>query len=428
MSLLENYWKPINIVALINLIAFSLLYLYQQPYDYRIILIGVLITVIVYLTNILMIKLKYEDEILFLIVSMLASIGLIILYRLDPTLGSKQIAWFVLGNVLFFCGVYIYRKITFWDQLILFYPALSLILFCLTLLFGTKIKGATNWIMIGSFGIQPSEIIKLLFIFFIAAYYRHPEKLQINNFPWYRRKINLDGKYVFMFLVYIHIGFLVVQRELGTGLLFLLIYLILLYVFDTNIKFLFINLGIALLGGLAGFNFIHHLQVRLVAWLNPWADIAGKGYQITQSLFAIGAGGFFGTGIGLGQPEYIPEVSTDFIFSAICEELGIFGGVAVVLLYFILVYRGIKITLIVKDLFHKAVALGISVMFGLQSFIIIGGVIKLIPLTGITLPYISYGGSSLTASFVALGILQAVSIKAVGEEAAGAAEIQQENN
>ncbi|MDD4752888.1 MAG: FtsW/RodA/SpoVE family cell cycle protein [Desulfitobacteriaceae bacterium] len=425
---MENYRRPINIVALINLMAFGLLYFYQQPYDYRIVIVGVLITGIVYLTNILMIKLKYEDEILFLIVSMLASVGLIILYRLDPVLGYKQLAWFVLGNVLFFCGAYIYRKLTIWDQLIYVYPVLSLILFCLTLLFGTKIKGATNWIMIGSIGFQPSEIIKLLFIFFIAAYYRHPDKLTINNFPWYRRKIKLDSKYVFMFLVYLHIGFLAAQRELGTGLLFLLIYLIMLYVFDSNFKFFLANMGMVLLGGLAGFAFVHHVQVRFMAWMNPWADVAGKGYQITQSLFAIGAGGFFGTGIGLGQPEYIPEVTTDFIFSAICEELGVFGGVAVVLLYFILVYRGIKITLNIKDCFHKAVALGISVMLGFQSFIIIGGVIKLIPLTGITLPFISYGGSSLTTSFIALGILQATSFKAVGEEVTDAAEIQQENN
>ncbi|MDD2498782.1 MAG: FtsW/RodA/SpoVE family cell cycle protein, partial [Desulfitobacteriaceae bacterium] len=303
---MENYRRPINIVALINLMAFGLLYFYQQPYDYRIVIVGVLITGIVYLTNILMIKLKYEDEILFLIVSMLASVGLIILYRLDPVLGYKQLAWFVLGNVLFFCGAYIYRKLTIWDQLIYVYPVLSLILFCLTLLFGTKIKGATNWIMIGSIGFQPSEIIKLLFIFFIAAYYRHPDKLTINNFPWYRRKIKLDSKYVFMFLVYLHIGFLAAQRELGTGLLFLLIYLIMLYVFDSNFKFFLANMGMVLLGGLAGFAFVHHVQVRFMAWMNPWADVAGKGYQISQSLFAIGAGGFFGTGIGLGQPEYIP--------------------------------------------------------------------------------------------------------------------------
>jgi cell division protein FtsW (lipid II flippase) len=152
-------------------------------------------------------------------------------------------------------------------------------------------------------------------------------------------------------------------------------------------------------------------------WMNPWADAAGKGYQITQSMFAIGAGGFFGRGIGLGNPNLIPEVKTDFIFSAICEEVGIFGGIAVILLYFILVYRGFKISLYIKDSFKKLVALGITLMFGFQTFIIIGGVIKFIPLTGITLPFISYGGSSLTSGFIALGILQALSKESYsGEE------------
>ena len=166
---------------------------------------------------------------------------------------------------------------------------------------------------------------------------------------------------------------------------------------------------LAAAGGLGGVIFVNHVRVRVDAWLNPWADIAGKGYQITQSLFAIGSGGFFGTGLGLGRPDLIPEVSTDFIFSAICEEMGILGGVSVVLLYFILAYRGFKIALYATDYFAKVLALGLTLIFGFQTFIIIGGVIKLIPLTGITLPFISYGGSSLSINFIALGVLQALS-------------------
>lgn len=152
-----------------------------------------------------------------------------------------------------------------------------------------------------------------------------------------------------------------------------------------------------------------HVQVRYEAWVNPWRDIAGRGYQITQSLFAIAEGGFFGTGLGLGRPDSIPEVHTDFIFSAICEEMGIFGGIAVILLYFILIYRGFKIALQINDMFKKIVALGITLTYSYQTFIIIGGVTKLIPLTGITLPFISYGGSSLVSAFIAFGILQGIS-------------------
>ena len=144
-------------------------------------------------------------------------------------------------------------------------------------------------------------------------------------------------------------------------------------------------------------------------WLNPWQLIDNKGYQITQSLFAIANGGFFGTGVGLGHPDFIPEVHTDFIFSAICEEMGIFTGIAVMMLFLILVYRGFKIAFSQEDKFFKIVAFGISSLFGFQAFIIFGGVIKMIPLTGITLPFISYGGSSMIASFIGLGILQVAS-------------------
>ena len=185
----------------------------------------------------------------------------------------------------------------------------------------------------------------------------------------------------------------------------------LLYVFDGSNRFILLNMSAAAVGAVGGYTFLYHIKVRVEIWLDPWRDIAGKGYQITQSLFAIGSGGFFGTGIGMGRPDMIPEVNTDFIFSAICEEMGIFGGVSVILLYFILTYRGFKIALVVKDTFNKLVALGITLMFGFQTFLIIGGVIKLIPLTGITLPFISYGGSSLTTSFIALGILQGISAK-----------------
>lgn len=424
MSLLHNYRRPVNIVALINLLAFTLLYFYQKTAGTNVIIAGCLMLGLVYLSNILMVLLKFEDEILFLIVSMLSSLGIVMLFRLDPAMGLKQIIWFAGGNILFFVSAFIYQRIKFWDRLMYVYLLGSFVLFMATLIFGRTVKGATNWILIGGFSFQPSEIIKLLFIFFIASYFSYPKKLEI-NFTFKQRKIHLEHQYVFMFLAYLHMGFLVLQRELGTALLFFCILIIFLYVFDGRLRHILANLGVAFLGGWAGYLFIHHVRVRVTTWLNPWADAAGKGYQITQSLFAIGAGGFFGSGIGLGLPEYIPEVNTDFIFSAICEEMGIFGGIAVVLLFFILVYRGIKITLAVKNSFYKATALGISVMFAFQSFIIIGGVIRLIPLTGITLPFISYGGSSLIESFIALGIMQAISAKSVAEE--GNDEREQEN-
>ena len=214
-----------------------------------------------------------------------------------------------------------------------------------------------------------------------------------------------------MTVTFINMFLMILQREWGTMALLYMLYIVVLYAFGENRRFLVGNMACAIPVGLFGYFFIYHIKVRVDIWLNPWADASGKGYQILQSLFAIGEGSFTGRGLGLGRPDLIPAVKTDFIFSAICEELGIMSGIAVILLYFILFYRGIKISLNTSERFYKVISLGISVMFGIQTFIIIGGVIKLIPLTGITLPFISYGGSSLVSGFVALGILQAISNK-----------------
>jgi cell division protein FtsW (lipid II flippase) len=169
-------------------------------------------------------------------------------------------------------------------------------------------------------------------------------------------------------------------------------------------------------GIVLGYTLFDHVRIRIATWLDPWKYIDNKGYQITQSLFAIASGGFFGTGIGLGHPDFIPAVHTDFIFSAICEEMGVFTGMAIIMLFLILVYRGFKIAFSQDDKFFQIVAFGISILFGFQSFIIFGGVMKLIPLTGITLPFVSYGGSSLLSSFIALGVLQVASEEIEQEE------------
>ncbi|HZK57036.1 MAG TPA: FtsW/RodA/SpoVE family cell cycle protein, partial [Clostridia bacterium] len=219
----------------------------------------------------------------------------------------------------------------------------------------------------------------------------------------------IKNKYAFLTIIYLHLFLLLAQRELGMTVLFYTIFISIFYIYEEDYKLLLYNIGAMGIILVLSYFTLAHVRVRLTTWTDPWNQITGKGYQIVQSLFAITAGGFFGTGLGLGNPDYIPVVHTDFIFSAICEEMGLFGGMAVVLLYFILVYRGFKIALTIKDTFKKIVALGITLIYGYQTFIIVGGVIKLIPLTGVTLPFISYGGSSLISAFIAFGILQALS-------------------
>ena len=416
MLKLNSLRQPLYFIVLLNILAIILLLFHKQPYDYQILFQGLLITIMICATYFILIKKNLGDEYLFLIVSMLTSIGYIMIYRLDPVLGLKQTIWFAIGIILFFLSYYTFSKVKVWDKLMFYYILSSIILFFITLAFGKNIKGSTNWIVFYGHSYQPSEIIKILFVLFFASFYRHSEQIILKDIKFTINPSQISSKLFLMVITFMYAGLFVLQNDWGTSLLLFLTYFALLYILDNNLKFLFNNLSIAVVGALVGFFYVYHIKVRIDAWLNPWADISGKGYQITQSLFAIGSGGFFGTGIGLGRPDFIPEVKNDFIFSAICEEMGIFVGVAVILLFFILSYRGFKIALTVKDTFQKTLALGITLIFGLQTFIIIGGVIKLIPLTGITLPFISYGGSSLTASFIALGILQAISNKSFIKE------------
>ena len=414
MKSYTRFVKPVYLVILINLMGFLLLYLYKEPYDNITIFAGLSIIALICLTYALILKLEMGDEYLFLIVSMLMSIGFIMLYRLDKNLALKQIIWLSIGIIMFFACYYAYLKINMWQKFLYFYPVVSYILFIITIVFGGGRRGANNWIAIGRISIQASEIIKVLYIFFLASYYTDPDKLNVCpiTIKGLNIKINISRQLIFIALNYIFIGFLFLQRELGTAFLFFGVFIFFLFIFGSRISTLIINAIMACIGVVFSYFYFYHIRVRFQTWINPWSDISNKGYQITQSLFAIGSGGFFGTGLGLGRPDFVPEVHTDFIFSAICEEMGIFGGIAVIFLFFIFAYRGFKVSLMVNETFDRIVALGITLMFALQTFIILGGVIKLIPLTGITLPFISYGGSSLVSGFISLGILQAISKKA----------------
>ncbi len=433
-----NRYRPIYFIVFFNLLAFGLLFL-RNP-SKTVLFTCLIMMAMIYFVYFLLQWKKWGDLYLFLIVAMLSSIGLIMIFRLDPELGTKQIIWFAGGIILFLLSYCIFTYIKFWNKLTYFYIGLAIALFLLTLLFGSNISGATNWIRMGKLSVQPSEYIKIIFIFFLACYYAKPDVLEVpsfsikerdikvpsfsikeknikmRNFTIKERDIKIPNNIMLSIVSYVFLVFFVLQREWGGAVLLFLIHIVLLFVFENDWKVILGNIALAFVGGLLGVLFVNHIQVRIDIWLNPWEDIAGKGYQVTQSLFAIGSGDFFGRGLGLGSPRYIPEVETDFIFSAICEEMGILGGVAVIMLYYILVYRGFKIALTVENTFYKAIALGITLIFAFQTFIIIGGVIKLIPLTGITLPFISYGGSSLTTSFIALGILQGISKDVGGDE------------
>lgn len=398
----KNPLHPLYMLILFDILAFVLLYVRQTPPDIRALIIGSSLIAATLLVYLLTRVLKLGDRYIFLIVSMLFSMGELMLYRLDSELGIKQVQWFGISLAIYFLSYVIFGLIPFWNKLLFLWPFLAVVLFLLTMLFGTEVNGSKNWIFVKGFSIQTSEIMKLVFVFYLACFYCQKDKL-LARYP--KALVTLG----FMAISYMIMGLMVLQREWGTPLLLFLVFSLILYIFENDLKLFLVNSLAAIAAGTVGTVFVYHIQVRVEAWLNPWKDISGKGYQIAQSLFAIGSGDFFGSGIGMGRPDFIPDVENDFIFSAICEEMGMFGGAAVILLFLLLAYRGFKIALKTSDTFNKALALGITLMFAFQAFIIIGGVIKLFLLTGITLPFISYGGSSLAINFAALGVLQRIS-------------------
>lgn len=402
---------PIYLVALVDLTLFGPLSMISGTFAPFILTLGAVKVALTFLTTIILRKFRMGDTYIALIVAMILSIGLAMQLRLSTEIGVKQFIWYLIGLGLFILTTSIYHLIYKRIKSIWFFYALMIFLFILTLIIGTSINGAKNWIILGRFSFQPSEFIKILFVFFMASFVSDPDALRLKI-----ANRTTSSKWTLMLLVFIVLGFFVIQREFGTALLIFIVYLSILYVFEKAMIFIAINAIIAGLAALVAIQLTPHLGVRIDSWLNPFSDIAGKGYQITQSLFAIGSGSFFGTGLGMGYPHFIPNVETDFIFSAICEEMGIFGGIAIIVLFMLLVYRGIKICLLLRNPFTKSLAFGLTITVGFQTFLIIGGVTRLIPLTGITLPFVSYGGSSLISSFIIIGLLQSLSGYILREE------------
>lgn len=396
-----NYRLPAYLLVLMNILGFGLLYM-ANDYRSSVLMVGAGMLGIFILIYSILVICRMGDKFLVLIASMLMTIGVLMLCRIDIVMGARQIVWIGVGGIVFFAAYCVFYNISFWDKLWFFYAVAGAGLFVLTLVFGETVNGSKNWIKVGKIAFQPSELIKILYIMFLACRY---------SGSWKKPFLRISPMLTTGAVTYAYIMFLVLQRDWGTILVLFMIFIFMIYTYEEDRRFLIFNIAAASIVGLLGLKFLYHIQVRVKVWLDPWSDIADKGWQIAQSLFAIASGGYFGRGLGNGSPTYIPEVHTDFIFAAICEEMGVFGGAAVIILFFLLSYRCFKITLKTKNEYNKAVALGLTLMFALQTFIIIGGVIKFIPLTGITVPFVSYGGTSIVVSFASLGIMQAVSAR-----------------
>lgn len=363
-------------------------------------ILSISLIVVTLIATTLIQKQSSGDSYLFLIASVIFTIGETMIYRLDQAMGLHQLKVYLLSLFAFFLVYAFYRKTrTRWENRFRLYFLIIVALFLATFAFGRVQGGAKNWIRIGGFQFQPSEFAKIPFVFMIASWYQNYEDYQKNFWTQYSLSI----------AVFILIALFFLQRELGTALVFFMVFIACQFAFETHSWVLLLNLALALAGLFVGYKFFPHVQDRVAIWLNPWADVNMKGYQIVQSLFAIAEGKFFGTGLGLGQPDRIPLSYSDFIFASVIEEMGSFMGICLILLFVIFLYRGMKIAMEQAQDFYVALAVSISVLFASQAFIMFAGVMKVIPLTGITVPFLTYGGSSLLSSFILLAILQVAS-------------------
>ena len=398
--------KPRNLLLIFEILSILLLFSYNNNnVDRYIVILFLGLILIVYISNLVLGKVSSGDNYIFLIVSMLLSLGIITIYRLSPKLGLRQLIWVLAGILVFYLTYFVIRAMRRLEYMTGLYLGLSILFFLLTIILAPDKYGAKNWIEISEgITIQLSEFTKILVIFLIASFY--------TTFQTRLKKLNYKyTSYYLMGVIYIFVGFLFIQRDLGTAAIFVAIYTLIQYIYDEDRKSIAVNIGLMLFGSVVGYFLFSHVRNRVDIWLNPWtADkVVNSARQIVQSLFGISEGGFFGQGIGLGYPKQITLAHSDVIFSAICEEMGILTGIGIIMLYMLLVYRAIKIALKQEYLFYRILALAVAILFTVQAFLNIGGVIKLIPMTGLTLPFISYGGSSMISSFVSLGILQVTS-------------------
>jgi cell division protein FtsW (lipid II flippase) len=361
--------------------------------------------------------LSQADPFLLPITALLCAIGLTEIYRIRPTLALAQGKWLLVGAVLFVITVLVVRDPRRLDKYRYVIALVGLGLLALTIVLGTTVNGSKLWIRFAGFSIQPAEFAKLAIVVFLAGYLN--DKKEVLSVPTAKvlgvplPPLKHFGPLVVMWVV--SLLMLVFMKDFGMSLLFLAMFIAMLYMGTSRIVYALAGAGLFAAGVAVAAQFVGHVHERFQIWIDPWSHAATTGYQLLQSLFTIADGGLVGAGLGRGyllftnHQAIVPDLQTDFIFTAIANEMGLFGAVGLVLCYLLFCWRGFRIAVWASDGFSKLLAAGLSAVFGLQTFIIIGGVTRLIPLTGVTLPFVSYGGSSITANFRLVALLLMVS-------------------
>ena len=352
------------------------------------------------------------------IVFALSGIGITFVTRLAPTAAPNQILWLFVSVVAMIATLAVIRDLDTLARYKYTIGFIGVVLLLLPMAIGQERWGSKLWLSFGSFTFQPGEIAKIALVLFLAFYLGiNREALsvsmrKIGPFRIPRLKMLLP-----LFIMWgISLLIVIFERDLGSALLFFIVFVIMLYVATGRVSYVLVSLFLLALGGIVLYHFFGHVQQRVDIWLNPFKDPSGDGFQIVQSLYSIADGGLSGVGIGKGLPTYIPVVESDFIFSAISEEMGLFGASAIIMLFILLGIRGLATAARAKSDASAFAAAGLISVLVFQAFLIIGGVTKLLPLTGVTLPFMSQGGSSLLSSFIIVALLLRAGDEGTGHE------------
>ena len=392
--------RLLNLVYLLCLLLFTALGFLQQHFDKFALIMGVVLCVLIGYSHFIVRRFYPDgDKFILIFASVLAVVGVAMLYRINPNTAIKQLIWIALGIIGYILIVVILPDLKSFAKYKNVYMIITLVLMPLALIFGTEQFGAKNWILIGPISFQPSEFAKIASA--LATYES-------------KKSFKEEVKQLFQpaLVAGFSMGCMVLQRDLGSALIFFGISITLLYVATSKKKYVFTALGLAAIGSVAGYTMFGHVRERVMIWRDPWKYALGSSYQIDEGMYSIAAGGLFGVGLGQGHFQNLPVKESDMIYAIICEEFGIIFAIGLMIIYFLLFYRGIRAAFVTKDSYSQLIAVGFSTMIACQTLVIIGGIFSVIPLTGITLPIISYGGSSVLTIFFALGILQKISEEA----------------
>jgi peptidoglycan glycosyltransferase len=354
-----------------------------------------------------------SDPILLPTAALLNGIGYVVIAGLDQKLAAAQATWTAIGVIAFVLTLLVVKRPRTLERYRYTFALGGILLLLLPLfpIIGRTVNGSRIWVAFGPISFQPGEIAKVVLAIFFAAYLADQREL-IATSVWKVGPFRLpDPKYLGPVLVAWGVTLLVMvyQKDLGSSLLFFALFIVMLWVATQRTSFLVIGFSLFGAGAYFAWRSFTHVQTRVNIWLDPWKNPAGDGYQIIQSLFAMAFGGVTGTGLGLGGGVRIPASENDFIFAVIAEELGLAGGALVLIAYLLMVGSGLRIATRADHAFDKLLATGLTLLLGLQAFIIVAGVLRVLPLTGVTLPFVSYGGSSLVVNYVLLALLLRIS-------------------